>query len=162
MINVKVFITRDLGKMVEDIDRRKRIALNKKVQESLEYVKNKIASYAPMESGDLKNTILSLPTTSIKTRGLSIMYGSGSIEMSILLGRRKDKKIRWVNDGTGLFGPRRRWIYPTKKSVMAFKVDGKWVVVKRTKGQKGQKFIQRGIRASKLIISSKILSALKS
>lgn len=162
MINVKVHVTRDLGKMVEDIDRRKRIALNKKVQESLEYIKSKIASYAPAESGDLKNTILSLPTTSIKTRGLSIIYGSGSVEVSILLGRKKDKKIRWVNDGTGLFGPHRKWIYPTKKSIMTFKVDGKWVSVKRVKGQKGQKFIQRGIRASKLIIGSKILSALKS
>lgn len=162
MINVKVHITRDLGQVVEDIDRRKRIALVRKAQESLQYVKEKIASFAPAESGDLRTTILSLPTTSIKTRGLSIMYGSGSIEISVLLGRKKDRKIRWVNDGTGLFGPHRRMIYPKKKSLMTFKVDGKWISVKRTKGQKGQKFIQRAIRASKLIVSSKILSALKS
>jgi len=162
MINVSVKISRDFGQWVEDIDRRKRIALNRKIQESLDYVKEKIASYAPIESGDLRTTILSLPTTSIKTRGLSVIYGTGSIQISVLLGRRKDKKIRWVNDGTGLFGPHRRLIYPTKKSLMIFKIDGKWIAVKRTKGQKGQKFIQRGIRASRLIISTKILSALKS
>lgn len=162
MISIKVAITRDFKKWIDDIDRRKRRNLEIKIKESLVYVKGKIASFAPLGTGGLRTTINSLPTTSLKTRGISVMYGSGSIEISILLGRKKDKIIRWVNDGTGLFGPHRRWIYPKTKDRMTFQINGEWVSAKRTMGQKGQKFIQNGIRASKLIIRSKILSALKS
>jgi hypothetical protein len=162
MIKVDVSISRNFGKWIDDIDRRKRIALNKKVQESLEYVKQSIATLAPTRSGDLKNTIMTLPTTSIKTRGLSVMYGSGSLEISILLGRKKDKRIRWVNNGTGLFGPYRQMIRPKTAEFMIFKIDGQWIKKRRTKGQRGQKFIERGIKVSKLIVKTKILSALKS
>lgn len=162
MINVSVSISRDFGKVIEDIDRRKRLNLNRKVQESIVYLKQKIADFAPVAGGKLRQTILSLPTTSVSSRGISVIYGKGSITVSVLLGRKKDKIISWVNDGTGIFGPYRRMIYPKKKKAMVFEIDGEWVVAKKVKGQKGQKFIQKGIKASRLIIRSKILSALKS
>lgn len=161
-MNAKITISRDFGEWVDSIDRKKKSLLRTKVQESLEYMRTKMADYAPKNSGDLVNTILSLPITSVKTRGFSVMYGSGSLEVSLLLGRKKDKKIRWVNDGTGLFGPHRKYIYPTTHSRMTFKIDGRWISVERTKGQVGKKFIQSAINHSKLIVRTKILSALKS
>jgi len=162
MINVSVSISRNLDKVLEDIDRRKRLALNKKIIESLEYVKQKMADFAPIRTGNLRSIILSLPITSVKTRGLSIMYGKGSIEVSVLLGRRKDKIIRWVNDGTGIYGPYRKMIYPKKSEKLVFQIDGEWIATEKVKGQKGKKFIQSAIKVSRLIIRSKILSALKS
>ena len=52
----------------------------------------------------------------------------------------------YVNDGTGIYGPRGQLIY--RKDIgkpFAFNAGGKMVYVKYIKGQKGQHFVERSI-----------------
>ena len=52
----------------------------------------------------------------------------------------------YVNDGTGIYGPRGQVIY--RKDIgkpFAFNVGGKMVYVKYIKGQKGQHFVEKSI-----------------
>lgn len=161
MITATVSISRNFGQVLDDMDRRKLRLLRIKTVESLEYLKNKIASYAPVRTGELRSLISSLPTSSAKVRGFSVMYGRGSVEISVLLARRKDRKIRWVNDGTGIYGPKGSYIYPRKAKFLSFRTENGFFRLRRIKGQRGQKFIERGIAASRVIIKSKIMSALK-
>ncbi len=52
----------------------------------------------------------------------------------------------FVNDGTGIYGPRKTPIYSKKiGKPLAFEVGGKMVFVRMIRGQKPQKFVERSI-----------------
>lgn len=51
----------------------------------------------------------------------------------------------YVNDGTGIYGPRGRKIYPKTKKALAFTYKGKKVVVPWVRGQKPKKFVEKSI-----------------
>ncbi len=135
--------------------------LRTQLKESIEYIRNKVAEYAPEQSGDLKSTILSLPISGLGN-GLSFSFKDDrKLTLTLPLNRRRDQKILWVNRGTGIYGPNRRRIYPTSSEFLYFEVDGHLIRTRSIAGQRGQRFIQRALAVSKLIISTKISSALK-
>lgn len=54
---------------------------------------------------------------------------------------------RYVHNGTGLYGPRRRKIYPRNASVLVFKsTGGKTVFAAWTRGQKPQPWLYNSLR----------------
>lgn len=54
--------------------------------------------------------------------------------------------VGFVNDGTGIYGPRKTPIYSKKAGApLVFQANGGIVAVKYIRGQKGQKFVERSI-----------------
>jgi len=49
----------------------------------------------------------------------------------------------FVNEGTGLYGPRKDYIRPKRAKVLAFKKGGKMIFTKRVAGQKANPFVER-------------------
>lgn len=56
---------------------------------------------------------------------------------------------KYVNDGTGIYGPRGRLIRPKTKKALAFQYKGKKVVVPYVKGIKPRKFVEKSIQQTK-------------
>ena len=54
--------------------------------------------------------------------------------------------LPWVNDGTGLYGPRHRRIVPVHARVLHFHWKGREWFVKSVRGQKPQRFVERGVK----------------
>ena len=50
---------------------------------------------------------------------------------------------KWLDEGTGLYGPHAQRITPTSKKALAFTVNGQQVVVRSTAGIKPQRWWQR-------------------
>jgi len=49
----------------------------------------------------------------------------------------------FVNEGTGLYGPRKDYIRPKRAKVLAFKKGGKMIFAKKVAGQKANPFVER-------------------
>jgi len=150
-----------LGKRLKKIGERIDSKLRLRMRESLEYMREQIAEKAPEVTGTLREQIRSLPIKSVRKRGFKIFEGRGNLDISLSLERKKDQLILWVDRGTGIFGPRRKLIKPTTKPFMYFEINGVLMRKKTVKGQKPQRFIEKGLNASKLIVGSKVASALR-
>lgn len=48
----------------------------------------------------------------------------------------------YLEEGTGIYGPKGRPIRPVKAKALAFKVDGQWVITKEVKGMKARPIIK--------------------
>jgi len=84
-------------------------------------------------------------------------FRRGFLSMLILINR--DKKLivtvtstakytKWVVGGTGLFGPRKKRIFPVKASALRFKIGGKTVFAKSIAGMKPNPFIEEAKKAT--------------
>ena len=68
--------------------------------------------------------------------------------------------LPWVNDGTGIYGPRHRPIVPKHARVLHFHWKGKEWFLKSVKGQKGQKFVERSMtEVMRSVESAVVISA---
>lgn len=68
---------------------------------------------------------------------------------SVRIGTNK-KYARWVHDGTGIYGPRRRRITPTTKKALAFRGrNGRRVVVRSVRGMEKNEFLSDALSAAK-------------
>ena len=54
--------------------------------------------------------------------------------------------LPFVNDGTGIYGPNHRRIYPRHAKVLHFHWKGREWFVKSVRGQKPRKFVERGVK----------------
>ena len=54
--------------------------------------------------------------------------------------------LPFVNDGTGIYGPRHRRITPVHAKVLHFHWKGREWFVKSVRGQKPRKFVERGVQ----------------
>jgi hypothetical protein len=59
--------------------------------------------------------------------------------------RSSAKYTPFVNDGTGIYGPKGRKIYPKKGKFLAFKYKGKKIAVPWVRGIKPRRFVERSI-----------------
>ena len=148
------------------LDRKSNIIgskLRTKLKESMEYLRDKISEFAPEGSSTphLKDIIKSLPISGLGVSSSHFNISeNGKMSISIMMNRKKDDKIKWVNNGTGIYGPFGKRINFYGTGFMYFMWEGQLIRKHTVKGQRGQKFIQKAVRQSKLIISSKIRSAL--
>lgn len=137
--------------------------LKAKLFESMEYLRDRMADYAPSDSGELREIINSLPISATSGTKSSFSFTeSGSIQVIMRLDRRKDRKIVWADKGTGTYGPFRRVIRPINGEFLVFEVDGQFIKTRSTLGKQGTHFIRSAIRVSKTIITSKIISGIRS
>ena len=59
---------------------------------------------------------------------------------------KNDKKyLGWVNDGTGVYGPRHTRITPVNSRFLHFTWKGREWFLKSVRGQKGQRFVERSM-----------------
>lgn len=68
--------------------------------------------------------------------------------------------LPWVNDGTGLYGPRHRRITPRHARVLHFTWKGKEWFLKSVRGQKGQKFVEKSMNETKNRINNIVVKTL--
>ena len=59
--------------------------------------------------------------------------------------RSSAKYAKFVNDGTGIYGPRGKLITPKTKKALAFEYKGAMVVVKSVKGIKPRRYVEKSI-----------------
>lgn len=60
------------------------------------------------------------------------------------------RHARWVHDGTGIYGPRRRRITPTTKKALAFQSRrGRRVVVRSVRGMERNEFLKDALPAAR-------------
>lgn len=70
------------------------------------------------------------------------------------------KHAEFVEEGTGLYGPTKNYIYPSKAAVMVFAVNGETVFAKRTRGQMGQHYMQKTAQEILPIINAEMEKAM--
>jgi hypothetical protein len=73
-------------------------------------------------------------------RGLSVRVGT-NVEYAF-----------WVHDGTGLYGPRHRWIKPVTRRYLRFRPKGgqRWVYAQKVRGMKANPFLEKALQAAKI------------
>lgn len=69
--------------------------------------------------------------------------------------------LPWVNDGTGIYGPRHAPIRPKRAKVLHFHWKGREWFLKSVKGQKPQKFVERSMTELIRSIDSAVIIAKK-
>ena len=149
-------------KLIGNVQKAINLRIAKASFDSIQYIKSTIEKLAPIRTGDLRSRIKSIPVITKQNQGFDILVGkSGHIKVTLSLHSKKFQKILWVNNGTGIYGPSGEMIKPRHAKFLVFEMNGKWWVLKRVKGQRGQHFIERGISESKLIVYSKIKAAFK-
>jgi len=150
-----------LKRVLSGIDSRLTKQLDNALMRSVRLIKKNIAEEAPEGSGRLKNKIMRLPINGEKSVISVLARNSRKIVVEIDLSRKTDSLIRWVNYGTGLFGPYGQMIRPTRSKFMRFEINGDVIFARETKGQRPQHFIENGVNRSRLAVISIIKSALK-
>ena len=72
------------------------------------------------------------------------------------------KYAKYVNDGTGIYGPYKTpIIHPTIGKKFAFEANGQMIFTNMIRGQKGQKFVERSIEATQQRITEYFMIAIK-
>lgn len=69
----------------------------------------------------------------------------------------KAEYARWVEEGTGIFGPRFLPIFPRRAKALRFEVEGKTIFARYVKGQRGQFFVKR----TREIVGPKLFDLMK-
>jgi hypothetical protein len=157
-LDLTVLMKSQINKIQKNIHTKMR----EKINEAMEYTRSKIAEYAPNDTGDMRNKILSIPLHITKERGFDLITGrDGIFRVTLSLAGRKFQKILWVNNGTGIYGPHGTPIVPKRSEFLIFNIGSRWFKMRSVKGQKPQRFIEKGINVSKIIIKGKIRSAVK-
>lgn len=67
--------------------------------------------------------------------------------------------LPWVNDGTGIYGPRHAPIKPKHAKVLHFHWKGREWFLKSVKGQKPQKFVERSMTEVMQSVESAVVIA---
>lgn len=93
-----------------------------------------ISAAAPVRSGFLKQ--------SITHRGYTDAEGRRSIRFTALA-----DYAEAVDQGTGLYGPLKKYITPKRAETLAFYIGGKKVFADKVAGAPGQHFFYRGLSA---------------
>lgn len=118
------------------VDKSKLINLNEKIPEIRKKGLNYVSQYM----------INRLQKNSPVDHGLLKQWYPYEVTDEVVKIKSPAHYVKYVNDGTGIYGPYKTPIY--SKSVgkpMAFQIGGKMVYVRMTRGQKPQKIVERSI-----------------
>ena len=150
----KNFLSKSLDHISLDIRKK----LKKQIHLALVEVRSSVAKEAPT---GITSRILGLPIEASKSSRFNLMVGKGKIEASIAIARKKDMVILYLDQGTGIYGPKRRLIRPVSKRFMVFEINGRVIFTKKVKGIKPMRFVKRGIKNSKERVLQIISQAFK-
>lgn len=96
-------------------------------------VETAAARLCPVESGRLRSSISH--ELDRDERGLVVRIGT-NVEYA-----------RFVEEGTGLYGPHKQRIFPTKAQALAFTIGGRKVIVSSIAGARAQPYLRPALRA---------------
>jgi Bacteriophage protein of unknown function (DUF646). len=89
---------------------------------------------SPVDHGKLQGSWFPVSSNQTFTRGI----------------RSSSRYVNWVNDGTGIYGPRGQLIRPkTARLLGPFKYKGRMIAVPWIRGIKPRKFVEKSIRQTK-------------
>ena len=104
----------------------------REVGERMEFA---VATAAPFDTGLLREQLKAEPITHPNGNPGIRLYG-------------KAKYTEWVDQGTGLYGPLKKWITPKRAKALSWvSKGGTRVTRKAVRGQPGQHFFARGLQA---------------
>jgi len=104
----------------------------REVGERMEFA---VAAAAPFDTGALREQLKAEPIEHPNGDPGIRLYG-------------KARYTEWVDQGTGLYGPLKRWITPKRAKALSWVgKDGKRVTRSRVRGQPGQHFFARGLQS---------------
>lgn len=120
------------------------------VEQSCQRVESYAKVFCPVDEGRLRNSI----GHHVRVEGAAVVGSVGSdLEYA-----------KYVHEGTGIYGPRRQWIYPKRGNVLVFETKGpagpmqrgqsgaargsrQVVFARRVRGMPGSPFLVRGLEA---------------
>jgi len=107
------------------------LAYREAVRDILAYAEDRAKTYAPRRTGNLQRNIDS--TRVIKTGGVCI----GEVHV-----KKTAPYAKWVESGTGMWGPYHMPIVPKTGNFLKFKWKGHTVYARSVKGQHGRHFME--------------------
>ncbi|WP_044639737.1 HK97 gp10 family phage protein [Risungbinella massiliensis] len=125
--------------------------LSAKVTDAVEYAVKLTADDAK------KNLWINSP---IDTGRLSLSWRQNRISQLRYMVYTKVKYAKWVNDGTGIYGPTGRPITPKRAKYLRFEINGQVIYAKSVRGQKGQKYVEKSVTQTEQRKSSFVSQAL--
>ena len=127
-----------------------------KLAEKMPLIKKKGMSY--VAQGMISNLTRNSPVDHGLLRQWFIYSNSGD---TITI-RSPAHYAKFVNDGTGIFGPRGTpIIHPSIGKKFAFQVNGQMIYTRMIRGQKGQHFVERSIEQTKPQIGNFMIKAVR-
>ena len=127
----------------------------KNLGESMKEIKKKGLSYT--SQGMIRN----LGKNSPVDHGLLRKWYPYSVSDSEVKIRSPAYYVKFVNDGTGIYGPRHTPIvHPSIGKKFAFEAGGKMIYTNIIKGQKGQHFVERSIEETRKQLKNYYIKAI--
>lgn len=108
-------------------------AVRQAVEQSLFVLQATAKQRAPIKQGRLRQSILASP---VRENGNVI---EGSVGTNVAY-------AGFMEEGTGIYGPKKRPIRPTTKKALAFKVNGKLIIRKEVRGSIGFRYMSRSVK----------------
>lgn len=116
---------------LERLIRRSPAVASATVKGRTDALRDDVVRRMPRRSGD----------TGRKTKAVMRGPYEGAVEIPEVPGR-------YLIEGTGIYGPKRRYIVPVTKSVLAWRQGGVWVFARRVRGIKPNSFAADAARAA--------------
>jgi len=109
----------------------------------MELSEQEAKKFAPIRSGRLGGSSGGRGgiTNRVEIKGDNII----GILNAIALSEDGKNYAKFVHDGTGIYGPRKKPIFPVRAKVLSFRINGKKIFAKSVKGQKPNPFLKKGI-----------------
>jgi hypothetical protein len=150
-LTVRIKVPAGLSNYKQIID----MALEKGMDRAVDIVQNTTKSVVPVISHHLQSSIVPV-----------LNPGTGKFVGKIIQDSGMASYGRFVNDGTGIYGPEGRPITPTTKPLLKWKgSNGQWHSAKSVRGMKPRKYMQKGLADSvdkvRLAYSDEIARAIK-
>lgn len=120
-----------------------KVNLNKSPSQDMERIIKRSMQLTQMEL--LGNTKRNSPVDEGKLQGSWFpVYNNQTLQRGI---RSSAKYAEWVNDGTGIYGPRGQIIKPkTARLLGPFKYKGRMIAVPWIRGMKPRRYVEKSIR----------------
>jgi len=156
VVEIKVIGLPSLMRKFAMVRKQKQLEAKMAFQQILLAVETRATEKAPVgESGALAASIESWMTKS----GPHVFEGYVGTRMQ---GKTDIPYAYFVEYGTGMYGPKKQWIYPKTQEAMAFELpDGTEIVRKRVKGQKKQPFMRPAIKYGERVLLSRFKKVYK-
>ena len=133
-ITIKIEISEKIKKLSQLVQ----IGLQRGVTKSTAYVTQQVVSNAPRITGNLKRSIHSEVTSLGSSLSGKIIQDSGIASYG-----------RYVEEGTGLYGPYHKVIRPKNGKVLSWKINGVKIYASYIKGMTGRLYMRRAFDESK-------------
>lgn len=105
-----------------------------------------------------RNLKMLSPVDHGRLQGSWVIFHTGELQRTV---KSSAKYAIFVNDGTGIYGPRKTPItHPSIGKMFAFQVNGKMIFTRQIKGIKPRKFVERSMEMTQSRVQEFMIRAL--